>query len=183
MSAPVILAATLAPALASTSADMATLDRFEALLAAHDSATEALGKWCAAERLAAVPDIRVRRIAGADAAPPAGLARLLGVGPRTKIGYRHVALMCGERVLSEAHNWYVRARLTPAMNRALDTSDIPFGRVAAPLAFRREALDRQRGLCPAGAISTHRALLRLADRQPLALVVECYTAANLAAGG
>lgn len=159
------------------------LDRFEALLASHDSATEALARWCAAEHLADQPEIRVRRILGSDAPPPPGLAHLLGVGPRSRIGYRHVALTCGSRVLSEAHNWYVRGRLTPAMNQALDTSDIPFGRVATPLHFRREALDRQRGLCPAGAISTHRALLRLADGKPLALVVECYTAANLAGGG
>lgn len=106
------------------------------------------------------------------------------MGPRAQIGYRHVALTCGDRVLSEAHNWYVRARLSQAMNHALDTSDIPFGRVAAPLHFRREAQGRQRGLCPTGAaITTHRALLRLADDAPLALVVECYTAANLAGGG
>jgi len=164
-------------------ADAATLDRFEALLASHDSATEALALWCAAEHLAPTPEIRVRRITGADAPPPPGLARLLGVGPRARIGYRHVALTCGDRVLSEAHNWYVRARLSPAMNHALDTSDIPFGRVAAPLHFRREAQGRQRGLCPTGAITTHRALLRLADDAPLALVVECYTAANLAGGG
>jgi chorismate-pyruvate lyase len=181
LSAPLIVAAALAPVL--VPADAATLDRFEALLASHDSATEALALWCAAEHLAVTPEIRVRRIIGADAPAPPGLARLLGAGPRAKIGYRHVALTCGEHVLSEAHNWYVRNRLTPAMNQALDSSDIPFGRVAAPLHFRREPLDRQRGLCPNGAITTHRARLRLADGAPLALVIECYTAANLAGGG
>ena len=145
--------------------------------------TEALATWCAAEHLAARPEIRVRRIIGADAPPPPGLAGLLGVGPHAQLSYRHVALICGERTLSEAHNWYVRDRLTPAMNHALDSSDIPFGRVAAPLHFRREALAHQRGQCSTGAISTHRALLRLADEAPLALVIECYTAANLAGGG
>ena len=68
------------------------------------------------------------------------------------------------------------------MNRQLAETQVPFGRVAASLAFTREPLaSARRGdpACPAGAISTHRALLRLPDGQPLAMVVECYTEANL----
>jgi hypothetical protein len=39
-----------------------------------------------------------------------------------------VHLKCGERVLSEADNWYVPARLTKEMNQSLENSDIAFGR-------------------------------------------------------
>ncbi len=45
--------------------------------------------------------------------------------------------MCGGHVLSEADNWYVPARLTPQMNRALDTSDTPFGAAVKALDFHR----------------------------------------------
>lgn len=60
------------------------------------------------------------------------------------------------------------------MNRQLAESDVPFGTVAASLGFTREPIaSARRGDpgCPVRAISTHRALLRLAEGQPLALVV------------
>ncbi len=85
-------------------------------------------------------------------------------------------------MLSVAHNWYVPARLTPEMNRTLETSDTPFGKVVAPLGFRRERLGSQRGRtaeCPVGTVLSHRAVLKLADGRAISLVVECYTLANL----
>jgi len=93
-----------------------------------------------------------------------------------------VRLTCGDAVLSVAHNWYVPARLTPKMNHALETSDTPFGKVVAPLGFRRERLGSQRGRmaeCPVGTVLSHRAVLKLADGRAISLVVECYTRANL----
>jgi hypothetical protein len=42
--------------------------------------------------------------------------------------------------LSEADNWYVPGRLTVEMNRALDTSEEPFGKVVKPLGFQRRTL-------------------------------------------
>jgi chorismate-pyruvate lyase len=113
------------------------------------------------------------------------LRTALGVSEDDVLGYRHVQLVCGDAVLSQAHNWYVPARLTAAMNEQLDQTDLPFGRVAASLGFTREAIaSARRGdpACPAGAISTHRALLRLPDGAPLAMVVECYLEANLGRG-
>lgn len=91
-------------------------------------------------------------------------------------------LTCGGAVLSVAHNWYVPARLTPEMNRALETSDTPFGKVVAPLGFTRERLASQRGRmaeCPVGTVLSHRAVLKMADGRAISLVVECYTLANL----
>ncbi len=69
-------------------------------------------------------------------------------------------------------------------NFALRETGTVGGKVAAALRFTREPIaSARRGDpgCPEGAISAHRALLRLPDGQPLALVVECYTAANLPA--
>lgn len=156
---------------------------FEANLAAHASATAALQLWCNQRGIAPGAQIAVEFVSGADAAPPADLRAILGVDADTPLGYRHVKLTCGAHVLSQAHNWYVPARLTPEMNRQLTETQVPFGRVAASLNFTREPLaSTRRGDpgCPVGAISTHRALLRLPQGEPLALVVECYTEANLA---
>ena len=166
---------------AHTAADPA-LDAFEANLAAHASATEALRQWCEARGIADPAQIRARFVRGADAVPLEGLRATLGVTLTEPLGYRHVQLVCGEKVLSQAHNWFVPARLTAEMNRQLAETDVPFGRVAASLNFTRQPLASARrgdAACPAGAISTHRALLRLPDGQGLALVVECYTEANL----
>ncbi|PEQ12809.1 hypothetical protein B2G71_11000 [Novosphingobium sp. PC22D] len=177
--------AIVAPALILTGcAASARLSELETLLAAQDSATAALEQWCARRGLADPPTIRAVP-AAPDAAPPAppGDARaLLEADAHEALAYRHVELTCGETVLSVAHNWYVPARLTGPMNAALAESEASFGKVAAPLAYRRERLDSIEGAgpgCPAGTVLTHRALLRLPDSRPLALLVECYTEANL----
>ena len=160
----------------------ATIAAFEATLAAHDSATEALRSWCEARGLASSAQIMARPVAGAAARQPKELRRLLGMGAHEALGYRHVELTCGKRVLSVAHNWYLPGRLTAEMNTALAETQLPFGRIAAPLAYRREPLEIMskppRG-CPANTISAHRALLRLPDGRPLAYVLECYTSHNL----
>lgn len=99
--------------------------------------------------------------------------------------FRHVQLLCGTAVLSDAKNWYVPSRLAPAMNAALETTETPFGTVVRPLGFRRERLASRRGRaaeCPAGTVLSHKALLRLADERAISLVAECYTSANLAGG-
>ena len=160
------------------------LPAFERTLAAQDSATAALGQWCAAHRLADPPQIRAERLVEATPPPP-DLRALLQAPSDEPLAMRRVRLHCGSLVLSEAWNWYRPARLTPQMNASLDSSDTPFGRIAAPLGFRRERLSSRRGRaegCPTGTVLSHRALLRLPDGQPLALVVECYTRAALAQG-
>lgn len=162
-----------------------TLPRFEKALAAHDSATAALSEWCAARGIAEPPTIRA--IADRAAPEPASAATLaaLGVRPGEPLAYRHVRLMCGAKTLSDAKNWYVPARLTAAMNRTLETTETPFGKVVAPLGFRRERLAAQRGRsadCPAGTVLSHRAVLRLGDGRAISLVAECYTRANLEKG-
>lgn len=172
------LASLALAACAAPQADL--LDQFETTLAAQDSATAALGAWCEQRRIASPARVTAAVLPGGMRSDPHDLPALLQL--TAPPGYRHVRLSCGGRVLSEAHNWYVPAQLTPAMNAALATSDVPFGKVAAPLRYTRQRLSSQRGAgpgCPASTILTHRALLRLPDGAPLALVTECYTPANL----
>ncbi len=157
------------------------LARFAATLAAHASATAGLEAWCAQRGIGASAAIAARRLPAPHAAEPAGLRALLDVAAETPLGYRHVALACGETVLSLAHNWFVPALLSPEMNATLADTDLPFGKVAAPLGYTREPLAPPPvGWCPAGTVQVGRALLRLPDGRPLALVIECYTAAVLA---
>ncbi|WP_292632900.1 MULTISPECIES: hypothetical protein [unclassified Novosphingobium] len=160
------------------------LSRFEQVLAANDSATAALGQWCQTQRIADPPVIRALADKVELAPASAQVRETLGVSSEDLVRYRHVRLVCGTTVLSVAHNWYVPARLAPEMNRTLETSDTPFGRVVSSLGFRRERLATKRGAmpeCPAGTVLSHRAVLRLADGRAISLVVECYTRANLSA--
>ena len=160
----------------------ASLAEFEATLAAQDSATAALRQWCELRHIAAPANIRATRVGGSQAIAPADLRRRLKVRRHETLAFRHVRLTCGQTVMSEAYNWYVPSRLTPAMNAALDTSDTPFGTVAAPLRFRRQRLGSERARCLQGTILAHRARLMLPGGRPLAMLVECYTPANLTAG-
>lgn len=159
-----------------------SLSQFEGTLAAQDSATAALGQWCARRALAAPATIRATPNPGDPLPATPAIRALLGVSAAEPVAYRNVRLSCGSHVLSNAHNWYVPARLTPEMNRLLTTSDTPFGTVVASLGFRRERLAARRGAaaeCPPGTVLSHTAVLRLPDGQPISQVVECYTEANL----
>lgn len=163
------------------------LRRFEATLAAHESATVALQEWCRQEGIGDPARIVARKVealtlVGKPDGPMAVDYRVLGVEPGQPIGYRHVRLECDSTVLSEAHNWFVPDRITPEMKAALDNTETPFGAVVRPLGFHRETLETLHGpaaSCPADTILTHRALLRLPDGRPLALLQECYTRANM----
>ena len=135
------------------------------------SATVTLGQWCAREKLADPPVIRAERVA-ANKPATADVRALLQVGANEAVRYRRVRLMCGRHVLSEADNWYVPSRLTPAMNTALDTTDTPFGAAVKALDFHRRTLDA----APApGTVLRVRALLLTPDAVPFSLVVENYT--------
>jgi len=145
---PLLLAAALAlqgwPDTAQGRAEaMAAIQSLNVELLTHDSATATLEAWCAVHHLAEVPRVIARRVVGVDkpAAPAVRVA--LGVGPQEPLRYRRVDLVCGDKVLSQADNWYVPARLTPEMNAVLDTSDTPFGRAVAALDFRRRTLSAE----------------------------------------
>jgi chorismate-pyruvate lyase len=129
-----------------------------------------------------------------DKPADAEVRKTLGVGPGEPVRYRRVDLACGDKVLSQADNWYLPARLTPDMNAALDTTDTPFGRAVAALDFRRRTLSarlidpplapgwemrppappsRDRLRLPPDLLQ-HRAVLTTPDGRPFSLVVETY---------
>ncbi len=168
---------------------VALLQTLNANLLSHDSATLTLEHWCDVHRLASPARIVAEQ------------RRELGVTPAEPIRYRRVRLLCGTVVLSEADNWYVPSRLTVDMNKLLDSTDVPFGRVVQALHFRRQTLSATQLWFPlpegwemnsmaashASAVLTiptellrHRALLTLPDGTPFSEVVETYTAGILA---
>jgi chorismate-pyruvate lyase len=180
---------------------LAELQTLNADLLSHPSATLTLEHWCGAHHLATEAKIVAHRVQGADKPLPEGARAQLGIGPDEPVRYRRVQLACGDVVLSDADNWYVPARLTAAMNRQLDSSDVPFGKVVQPLHFRRQTLfaellwsplpngwDSGAALPPPSDkllaipvhVLQHRALLYTQDNQPFSLVVESYTANVLA---
>ena len=181
---------------------LAVLQTLNADLLSHDSATATLEHWCAVHRLASPPRIVAARVAGADTPPSSEQRRELGVAPTEAVRYRRVRLLCGAMVLSEADNWYVPGRLTPEMNRLLDSTDTPFGKVVQALHFRRHTLSSRLLWLPLpegwemnatkasdGAppdltippqVLEHRAVLILPDGTPLSEVVETYTGNVLA---
>jgi chorismate-pyruvate lyase len=165
-----VLAALCGPAWAEP---LPALERLKADLLGPQSATQVLTKWCGDLRLASPAVIRAERDTG-EKTPPPEVTALLAARPDETIRYRHVRLMCGTHLLSEADNWYRPSQLSPEMNAKLDHTDTPFGTVVRPLAFHRKTLgatvtaDRQAPL-------QVRALLLTASEVPFSLVVENYS--------
>ncbi len=182
---------------------LALLETLNADLLSHDSATLTLDAWCQRHHLAAPGEtVTADRLRDVDHPATPEQRTLLGVGADEPVRYRHVRLRCGRHILSEADNWYVPARLTPAMNAALDGSDIAFGRAVQPLHFHRRTLSArllwsplppdwdtapQALPAPTNAplaipahLIEHRAILALPDGTPFSTVVETYSAAVLA---
>ncbi|MDR6938184.1 MULTISPECIES: UTRA domain-containing protein [unclassified Luteibacter] len=182
---------------------LALLQSFNADLLSHPSATLTLERWCGAHGLAPEAKIVAHRIKGQDKPLPDDARETLGIGKDEPVRYRRVQLACGERVLSEADNWYVPARLTPEMNQILDTTDQPFGKVVQALHFRRQTISaellwsplptgwemdaplppaRDARLAIPHDVLRHRAVLYTETNQPFSLVVETYTDEVLAFG-
>ena len=149
------------------------VERLKADLLASPSATQLLTQKCASLKLASPPVIKAER-ERLSLSAGSRTRKLLGVGADTPLGYRRVDLRCGTHVLSEADNWYVPARLTPQMNRTLDTSDIPFGTVVRPLNFHRRTLKMEPLSEPLHVLRVT-ALLETGDGKPFSLVVESYS--------
>jgi chorismate-pyruvate lyase len=163
----------------------ALIERIDADLLASTSATLTLERWCADHEIASPARILVEREKDAAQAPDARQRVLLGVTADAPVRYRKVRLKCGAHILSEAENWYVPERLTPAMNAALDGSDEPFGKVIRPLTPRRQTLALERHWSPVADkssasapcdtnIFSHEAIVIGGDGKPLALVAEHY---------
>lgn len=182
-------------------AALALIETLNAELLSHDSATSTLERWCGAHRLASPPLIVAARVSGPDKPASPEQRRELDVTAAEPLRYRRVQLRCGALVLSEADNWYVPARLSPEMNRLLDTTDAPFGKVVRRLNFRRHTLsakllwqplpegwemnanpvnDWAAAVGPPPMLLEHRAVLYLPDGTPISDLVETYTGNVLA---
>jgi chorismate-pyruvate lyase len=173
---------------------LALIQTLNAELLASRSATQTLEGWCRDHHLAEPPTIVARAIHVAQKPPDADQRKRLEVSATERVRYRRVELRCGAHTLSEADNWYVPGRLTPDMNRQLDTTQTPFGRVVAPLEpYRRTVAVRmlwtplpdgwERQSRPAdttvaltvpGSLFEHRAVLYTRDHKPFSEVVEVY---------
>jgi hypothetical protein len=180
---------------------LAVLQSLNADLLSHDSATLTLERWCAVHKLASPAKITAVRVLDVEKPPTAEQRVELAVSPTESVRYRRVKLACGAVVLSEADNWYVPGRLTPEMNKQLESSDTPFGLVVRPLHFQRHTVSSLLlwhplpvgwemngagfgGSGAAGSVADqrmpprlleHRAILTLADGTPFSEVVETYT--------
>ena len=217
-----LLAAAVCSALASRAAEAPAwpdtpLARLEALaliqtlnaeILSSNSATLTLEHWCREHALADPAVILAHRTEqGSEAASEGASAAVradLEVSARQSVHYRRVELTCGEQVLSVAENWYVPARLTAEMNRLLERTQTPFGKVVQPLRPHREtkAADLLWSPLPDGwergahapaaadaspqpldfpmALFEHRAILYTPAHQPLAEVHEVYQRGILA---
>ena len=174
---------------------LALLETLNAELLSNNSATLTLEHWCDIHQLASPPRIVAVRLHDVDKPASPEQRRELGVTPAEQVRYRRVRLKCGSVVLSEADNWYVPSRLTPEMNKLLDTTDTPFGKAVQPLHFQRHTLSAKLLWHPLpdgwemnaasvnaadvpmpAALLEHRAVLTLPDGTPFSEVVESYTA-------
>ncbi len=181
-------------------AAQALVQELRADLLSEPSATATLERWCRVHTIA--PEARITAARQHDAAvPPSAEQRArLQIDAAEPVGYRHVRLICGGVVLSEAENWYVPSRLTQEMNRVLDSTDTPFGKAVQALAFKRATLssrllwrplpedwatvppDGTGGVLgvPAQILQNRALLSRGTDGLPFAEVVETYTSGILA---
>jgi chorismate-pyruvate lyase len=184
---------------------LAVIETLNAELLGSSSATATLEAWCGEHHMASPPRLTAVRLRGVEKPVTDEQRRVLQVGPGDAVRYRRVRLACGDHVLSEADNWYVPGRLTPAMNRLLETTDTPFGRAVAGLRPVRQTLaaevlwsplplgwDLRVGKPPGSAdmdgrgtlaipdeLFRHRAVLYDEQRRPFSEVVETYTSAVL----
>ena len=175
---------------------LAAMETLNADLLASRSATRVLEAWCADHAMAADPRLKAERVPGPDKPLDAPGRARLALGPDEPVRYRHVKLTCGTHVLSDADNWYVPARLTPAMNEALDTTDTSFGTAVAPLGVTRETFSArtlwqalplgwdmrapaadhpERALEVPPVLFEHRAVLYNSHHLPFSEVAEHYT--------
>jgi chorismate-pyruvate lyase len=173
---------------------LALLQTLHADLLSNSSATLTLEHWCDVHHLAAPPTVVAERVLDMDKPASPAQRRELAVTDTETVRYRRVRLRCGNAVLSEADNWYVPGRLSPEMNRLLETTDTPFGKAVQSLHFQRHTLSStllwrplpdgwemqaKAARAPAAPMPRHllenEAVLSLPDGTPFSEVVESYT--------
>lgn len=116
-------------------AALAIVETLNGEILAGRSATLVLEKWCLDHGLSGGGEANIiaQGVKGADKPISAEQRQRLQISADEPVRFRHVRLTCGPRILSEADNWYVPGRLTAEMNRQLEETDTPFGKVVRPL--------------------------------------------------
>lgn len=181
---------------------LAVMEQLNGALLASHSATQTLEAWCAAHHMADPARVIAQLVPGPDKPISDEQRARLQISVDEPVRYRHVRLTCGAHVLSDADNWYVPSRLTPEMNKLLETTDIPFGRVVLPLHPQRQTLAAERlwsplpvgwemGVVPVVGgdsggpliiptfLFRHRALVLDDQHRPISEVAETYTGETL----
>ena len=177
-------------------AALAVVETLNAEILAGRSATLVLEKWCLDHGLSGGAEAKIvaQSVRGADKPVTAEQRQRLQISADEPVRFRHVRLTCGNNVLSEADNWYVPSRLTAEMNRQLDETDTPFGKVVRPLEPYRQTFSAkllwhplpegwETGALPdstdkrldmPGALFEHKAVLFSKDHMPFSEVDEVY---------
>jgi chorismate-pyruvate lyase len=175
---------------------LAVIQTLNAAILSSRSATATLEQWCRDHELADDPTIVADVVRDAETPASAEQRSRLQITEQEPVKYRRVELRCGTRVLSKAEIWYVPAKLTAEMNRLLETTSTPFGRVVQSLQPSRQTFGATllwsplpdgwetratawpkptgRLLVIPDAIFAHRALLYTGEHAPFAEVNEVY---------
>lgn len=106
-------------------------------ICAGGSSTAALQQWCERFGIGSGHVEAHCRPSSSPVSPSAAVCDSLAAQDGNSLAFRHVVLRRGVVHLCEAINWYDPARLTPAMNHALQTTAVPFGVVIAALGIHR----------------------------------------------
>jgi chorismate-pyruvate lyase len=183
---------------------LALIQTLSAEILASRSATSVLEEWCASHRLAgtAEPVIVAHLVSGEDKTVTAEQRQRLEVAVGEEVKFRRVQLLCGDRIFSEADNWYVPGRLTATMNQLLEKTTTPFGKAVRDLQpYRRtfearvlwwpvpkgwetkpmlaEPRDDATSLVIPNSLFEHRAILYTKGGKPFSEVYEVYSRALL----
>ncbi len=117
---------------------LAVMQTLNAEILGAPSATLTLENWCRRHGLAAASKITAHLPDRRKKLPTRSQLHRLRAGPPATVKFRHVCLNWGETIVSEAHNWYLPGRLTKNMNKLLETTDTPFGKVVRSLKVYRQ---------------------------------------------
>lgn len=140
----------------------------------RDSATAALQQHCPLSITARLLDRHAPATLQQDA------RQTLQVLPTTRLEIRHVQLLCGSQIRSEAWNLYLPERLTPQARRILASGHVPFGKAIGEGNFTRQRLGSHFTDLPPGIELENRAMLRRKiDGRGFSYLIERYTDAAL----
>uniref|UniRef100_E6VCY5 Uncharacterized protein n=1 Tax=Rhodopseudomonas palustris (strain DX-1) TaxID=652103 RepID=E6VCY5_RHOPX len=112
------------------------VDEFLKVLHDHDTATTALIAWCRCHHPCNAESVAITLL-GDETMPADDYDGPLRPRDGETLRRRRVWLHWGDRVLSEAENWYIPERLPPAMRDAVADGLRPYGAVVAGLRPKR----------------------------------------------